>query len=135
MAMVGSYVALSKPLTELMPVGLLATLRFAIAAVVMVPWLRRTDGDAPLDRRIVGELTLQSFFGNFLFSLLMLSGVALTSAAAAGLVLSSLPAGLGRLFRPVVRGGLSRGGRRAGDLYGAGGCCCASGCRGRDGWR
>lgn len=110
MAMVGSYVALSKPLTELMPVGLLATLRFAIAAVVMLPWLRRTAGDAPLDRRIVGELTLQSFFGNFLFSLLMLSGVALTSAAAAGLVLSSLPAVVALLSWLLLRERLSAAG-------------------------
>jgi drug/metabolite transporter (DMT)-like permease len=107
MGTVGSYVALSKPLTEVMPVGLLATLRFAIAAVAMLPWLKRGAGDAPLERRIVGELTLQSFFGNFLFSLLMLSGVALTSAAAAGLVLASLPAVVALLSWLLLRERLS----------------------------
>lgn len=110
MTMVGSYVALSKPLTELMPVGLLAMLRFAIAAVVMLPWLGRTAGDAPLGRRIVGELALQSFFGNFLFSLLMLSGVALTSASAAGVVLSSLPAVVALLSWLLLRERLSGAG-------------------------
>ena len=38
MAVVGSYVALSKPLTAAIPIFLLATLRFAIAAVAMLPW-------------------------------------------------------------------------------------------------
>ena len=38
MAMVGSYVALSKPLAAAIPLLFLATLRFGIAAVAMLPW-------------------------------------------------------------------------------------------------
>ena len=48
MAVVGSYVALSKPLTAVFPVFLLAWLRFAIAALVMLlvsPVVRRWMGD------------------------------------------------------------------------------------------
>ncbi|MEK9719694.1 MAG: DMT family transporter [Quisquiliibacterium sp.] len=93
MALVGSYVALSKPLTAAMPVLLLAWLRFAIAAVVMLPWTRGRDvSGRPIDRSAWRALFLQSFFGNFLFSIFMLSGVAMTSASAAGVILAMLPA-------------------------------------------
>ncbi len=44
MALVGTYVALSKPLTAAIPVFLLAFLRFAIAAGAMVPWTLRARG-------------------------------------------------------------------------------------------
>lgn len=88
MAVVGSYVALSKPLTERLPVFLLAWLRFGIAALVMLPWTLSLRAALPQAR----TLFLQSFFGNFLFSICMLSGVALTSASATGVILSTLPA-------------------------------------------
>ena len=39
MALVGSYVALSKPLAAVFPVMLLAWLRFGIGGVAMLPWL------------------------------------------------------------------------------------------------
>ena len=45
MVLTGSYVALSKPLVAALPVFLLAWLRFGIAAVAMLPWLRKpADG-------------------------------------------------------------------------------------------
>ena len=91
MALVGAYTALSKPLSAAFPVFLLAWLRFAIAAVVMIPWMRRPADEAPLDGSIWRTLFTQSFFGNFLFSIFMLSGVALTSASAAGVVMAALP--------------------------------------------
>ena len=91
MALVGTYTALSKPLSAAFPVFLLGWLRFAIAAVVMIPWLRRPADEAPLDGSIWRTLFAQSFFGNFLFSIFMLSGVALTSASAAGVVMAALP--------------------------------------------
>ena len=102
MALVGTYVALSKPLTAALPVFLLAWLRFAIAAVAMLPWLRRAPDEALLDRRLVGTLFVQSLFGNFLFSILMLSGVAMTSAAAAGVILATLPAAVALLSWAVL---------------------------------
>jgi drug/metabolite transporter (DMT)-like permease len=92
MALVGSYVALSKPLTAAIPIFLLATLRFAIAAVVMLPWTFNPWDDGPPSPHAWRQLFLQSFFGNFLFSICMLNGVALTSASAAGIILSTLPA-------------------------------------------
>ncbi len=96
MAIVGIYVALSKPLTQAFPVFLLATLRFAIAAVLMIPWL--THGPSPVlnspavRKELKTTLFVQSFFGNFLFSIFMLFGVSKTSATASGVILATLPA-------------------------------------------
>ena len=91
MALVGVYTALSKPLSAVFPVFLLAWLRFAIAALVMIPWLRRAEDEPRPLAATRRTLFLQSLFGNFLFSILMLSGVAMTSAAAAGVVMAALP--------------------------------------------
>lgn len=92
MALVGTYVALSKPLTALLPVLLLAFLRFGIAALAMLPWTLPRATEPALTWREHQLFFLMSFFGNFLFSLCMLSGIALTSATAAGVILSTLPA-------------------------------------------
>ena len=92
MTLVGSYVALSKPLVAAIPVFLLAWMRFGIAAVAMLHWLRRPANEAPLTRRTRGLLFLESFLGNFLFSLCMLFGVSLTSAVSAGVIMAAIPA-------------------------------------------
>jgi drug/metabolite transporter (DMT)-like permease len=92
MALVGSYVALSKPLVAAIPLFALAFLRFAIAAVAMLPWtLPRTD-EAPLAPRERLLLFAMSFLGNFLFSICMLAGVSLSTATAAGVIMATLPA-------------------------------------------
>jgi drug/metabolite transporter (DMT)-like permease len=92
MALVGTYVALSRPLTEVFPVFLLAWLRFGIAAAAMLPWLARPEDEPAIDRRVWRDLVLLSFFGNFLFSIFMLFGVALSGATTAGVVLAAIPA-------------------------------------------
>ena len=92
MTMVGCYVALTKPLVAAIPVFLLAWLRFGIAAVAMVPWLRKTGVEAPISRQTRGLLFLESFFGNFLFTLCMITGVSLTSAVSAGVIMAAIPA-------------------------------------------
>lgn len=92
MSLVGSYVALSKPLVAAMPVLLLAWLRFGIAALAMPHWLRRAPGEPPMDRRTRGLVFLESFLGNFLFSVCMLFGVSMTSAVSAGVIMASIPA-------------------------------------------
>jgi drug/metabolite transporter (DMT)-like permease len=91
MALVGSYVGLSKILVVVLPVFLLAWLRFGIAAVAMLHWVQRSPDEAPLDARGRRLLFLESFFGNFLFSVCMLFGVARTSALAAGVIMAALP--------------------------------------------
>jgi drug/metabolite transporter (DMT)-like permease len=92
MALVGSYVGLSRWLVAVFPIFLLAWLRFAIAAVAMLPWLRRGPAERPISARDRKLLFWESFFGNFLFSICMLYGVAATSALAAGVVMAALPA-------------------------------------------
>jgi len=107
MTVVGSYVALSKPLTAIMPVFLLAWFRFAIGAVAMAGWLRATPNHQPLNRRLLGTLFMQSLFGNFLFSICMLYGVSMTSATASGLILSAMPAMVALLSWLLLRERLS----------------------------
>lgn len=92
MSLVGSYVALSKPLVAVFPVFLLAWLRFGIGGLAMWRWLRRPANEPPMTRRTRGLLFLESFLGNFLFSICMLFGVRLTTAVAAGVVMSAIPA-------------------------------------------
>jgi drug/metabolite transporter (DMT)-like permease len=99
MAVVGSYVGLSKLLVAVFPVLLLAWLRFGIAAVAMAPWVRRQQGEAPLSARDRKLLFWESFLGNFLFSICMLYGVALTSALAAGVTMAAIPAAVALLSR------------------------------------
>jgi drug/metabolite transporter (DMT)-like permease len=92
MAIVGAYVGFSRALVFVFPIFVLAWLRFGIAAVAMLAWLRRPATEAPLDRRTHGLLFLESFFGNFLFSICMLFGVAHSSALAAGVIMAAIPA-------------------------------------------
>ena len=99
MALVGSYVGLSKLLLAVFPVFLLAWLRFGIAAVAMLGWLPRQAGDMPLSRHDRQLLFWESFLGNFLFSICMLYGVLLSSAVAAGVVMAAIPAAVAVLSR------------------------------------
>lgn len=92
MALVGSYVGLSKVLVLVFPIFLLAWLRFGIAAVAMIGWVKRGTTDAPLNAHDRKLLFLESFFGNFLFSICMLYGVSLSTALAAGVIMAGLPA-------------------------------------------
>jgi drug/metabolite transporter (DMT)-like permease len=99
MALVGSYVGLSKLLVAVFPVFLLAWLRFGIAALAMFGWLRRGPSEPPLSPRDRRLLFWESFLGNFLFSICMLFGVALTSAVAAGVIMAAIPAAVALLSR------------------------------------
>jgi drug/metabolite transporter (DMT)-like permease len=97
MALVGSYVGLSRLLVAVFPVFLLAWLRFGIAALAMAHWLKRAPGEpalGPTERRL---LFWESFLGNFLFSICMLFGVQLTSAVSAGVVMAAIPAAVALL--------------------------------------
>jgi drug/metabolite transporter (DMT)-like permease len=96
-SLVGSYVGLSKLLVAAFPVFLLAGLRFGIAAVLMLPWLKKPAHEAPLDARSRGLLFLESFLGNFLFSICMLFGLRQSSAVVAGVILAGIPAAVALL--------------------------------------
>jgi drug/metabolite transporter (DMT)-like permease len=92
MSLVGSYVALSKPLVAAIPVFLLAWLRFGLGGLAMLHWLRKPANEPPLTTQIRQLVFLESFLGNFLFSICMLFGVSLSSAVSAGVIMASIPA-------------------------------------------
>jgi len=92
MSLVGSYVALSKPLVAALPVFLLAWLRFGIGGAAMLHWLKKPAGEAPMTSQTKRLLFLESFLGNFLFSICMLFGVSMTGAVTAGVVMATIPA-------------------------------------------
>lgn len=92
MSLVGSYVALSKPLVAALPVFLLAWLRFGIGGLGMLHWLRKPANEAPMTPTTRKLIFLESFLGNFMFSICMLFGVSMTSAVSAGVIMASIPA-------------------------------------------
>jgi drug/metabolite transporter (DMT)-like permease len=108
MSIVGSYVALSKPLVVAFPIFVLATIRFMIAAVAMVPWTLPQPSDLPLGATEKRVLFAQSFFGNFLFSICMLYGVSMTSASAAGVIFATIPAMVAVFSRIYLKEALTR---------------------------
>lgn len=120
MALVGSYVGLSKLLVAVLPVFLLAWLRFGIAAVAMAHWVKRAPGEAPLSAHDRKLLFWESFLGNFLFSICMLFGVKATSALAAGVVMAAIPAAVALLSWAML-------GERVGARLWAAIACAATG--------
>ena len=103
MSLVGSYVALSKPLVAAIPVFLLAWLRFGIGGLAMLPWLRKPADEPPMTAQTKRLLFLESLLGNFLFSICMLFGVSMTSAVAAGVIMASIPAAVAVLSWVYLR--------------------------------
>ena len=91
MGLVGSYVALSKPLVAAIPVFLLAWMRFGIGALAMPRWLRAPSGEPAMTPGTKKLIFLESLLGNFLFSICMLYGVSMTSAVSAGVIMSAIP--------------------------------------------
>ena len=92
MSLVGSYVALSKPLVAALPVFLLAWLRFGIGGLAMAHWPKRPSDEVPMTPQIRKLVFLESLLGNFLFSICMLFGVSMTSAVSAGVIMAAIPA-------------------------------------------
>ena len=103
MSLVGSYVALSKPLVAALPVFLLAWLRFGIGGLAMAHWLKKPAHEAPMTGQTRWLLFLESFLGNFLFSICMLFGVSMTSAVAAGVIMAAIPATVALLSWAFLR--------------------------------
>jgi drug/metabolite transporter (DMT)-like permease len=107
MAIVGAYVGFSKVLVTVFPVFLLAWLRFGIAAIAMAQWLSAESGAAQLDARTKRLLFLESFLGNFLFSICMLFGMRYAGAITAGIVMAAIPAVVALLSRIFLKEPLS----------------------------
>ncbi|CAN5168192.1 DMT family transporter [soil metagenome] len=96
-SLVGSYVGLSKLLVAVLPVFLLAWLRFGLAALLMAGWVRRGADEPPLDARSRWLLFWESFLGNFLFSICLLFGLKSSSAVVAGVIMAGIPAAVAGL--------------------------------------
>ncbi|MED3574753.1 DMT family transporter [Cytobacillus praedii] len=93
MAFVGANVAVGKIIVEDVPIFLFSEIRFLIALLFLIPMMLISRPQAvKLQKSHWGYLILQSFFGVFLFSVLMLYGVRFTSATAAGIITSTVPA-------------------------------------------
>ena len=92
MSLVGSYVALSKPLTLVLPVFLLAWLRFGIGGLAMFHWLKKPSVEPAMSPQTKSLVFIESLLGNFLFSICMLYGVSMTSATTAGIIAMMMPA-------------------------------------------
>jgi drug/metabolite transporter (DMT)-like permease len=103
MTLVGTYVGLSRWLVTAFPVLVLAGLRFAIAAVCLLPWMRRRSGEARLRAQDHRRLFTIGLFGNVLFTLCILQGVAWSSAMAAGVVMAALPGVVALLARAWLK--------------------------------
>ncbi len=96
MIIVVSIVVVSKVITTNFPVFLAAALRFAISSAILVPALLKTEHGVPsLGKKDVGILFVQAFAGNFLFSVFLLYGLKLTSAAESGIILGTVPVVIG----------------------------------------
>ncbi len=103
MSLVGSYVALSKPLVHAFPVFLLAWMRFGIGGLAMPHWLKAPPTEPVMTASVKKLLFLESLLGNFLFSIFMLYGVSMTSAVSAGVVMASIPAVVALLSWLILR--------------------------------
>ena len=97
MMIVGAYVGFSKLLVAVFPVVLLAWLRFGIAAIAMGTWLKRGTDEGQLDARTRYLVFLESFLGNFLFSICMLFGMRHATAISAGVIMAGIPAAVALL--------------------------------------
>lgn len=108
MFVVGTYVALSKPLVAALPVFLLGWLRFGIAGIAMLGWLRKPSAEPPLSRRTRVLIFLEAFVGSFLFTIFMVLGVSRSGAVAAGVIMSAIPAVIAVLSWLVLREAIHR---------------------------
>ncbi|NYT59373.1 DMT family transporter [Alcaligenaceae bacterium] len=107
MSLVGAYVALTKPLALVLPVFLLGWLRFGIGAVAMLRWIRKPATEPVLSVQTRWLIFLESFLGNFLFTLCMILGVSMTSAVSAGVIMSCIPATVAVLSRVFLKEAIS----------------------------
>lgn len=107
MMIVGAYVGFSKLLVAVFPVFLLAWLRFGIATVAMSTWLKKAPNTPPLDPRTCYLVFLESFLGNFLFSICMLFGMLHATAISAGVIMAGIPAAVALLSRLFLNERLS----------------------------
>ena len=93
MAFVGTSMTANKFIVGEVPVMIAGFVRFLAATVFMCSLTLLIDGKLPkLDRRTQVILAAQTFFGSFLFTVLTLYGVDMTTAMVSGIILAATPA-------------------------------------------
>ncbi|HYD99679.1 MAG TPA: DMT family transporter [Alphaproteobacteria bacterium] len=93
MALVGLSLPASKALLAYMPPLATAGMRFALIALLLAPWALRGGRRAlPQTAGDWLSLTLLALFGMVLFNVFLLYGLRQTSAVAAGIITSTIPA-------------------------------------------
>nr|WP_243734961.1 DMT family transporter [Paenibacillus turpanensis] len=98
MLIVGSFVPVNKAITESFPVFLASGMRLGLGFVLLLPLVWRRVGHFPrLALRDHGVLFAQSFFGVFLFSILLLVGLKQTSALEGSIIMGTTPVVIGLL--------------------------------------
>jgi drug/metabolite transporter (DMT)-like permease len=88
--------------------------RFGLASLLLVPLVRRLEGDGPLPRGALVRLIVLGMVGNSLYQLTWISGLERTTASNSALILSSMPTIVAVMavalrlepFRPKVLGGV-----------------------------
>lgn len=148
----GLNFGVTKAAFETFPPLAFTAVRFAIASALLLPLVRRIEGEEPLPAGALGKLVILGLVGNTLYQLGFISGLALTTASNSALILAAMPpvtalaaAALGiEPVRPRVIAGVvvasigvvlvvaaddrgSGGGRLAGDLLTLGAVLCWSG--------
>ncbi|TCT04871.1 threonine/homoserine efflux transporter RhtA [Paralcaligenes ureilyticus] len=108
MSLVGSYVALSKPLALVFPVFLLAWLRFGIGGIAMLRWIRKPAAEPKMTTQTRKLVFLESFLGNFLYTLCMVYGVSMSSAVSAGVIMSAIPAAIALMSWALLKEQIGR---------------------------
>jgi drug/metabolite transporter (DMT)-like permease len=92
MIIVGSNIVAGKLISNDFPLFLAATLRFALASALLLALVLRVEKQFPrIMKRDLFSIVLLSFFGNFLYSILLLYGLQLTSASESGIISGTAP--------------------------------------------
>lgn len=92
MLIVGTSVVASKVVVDTMPIYTASTLRFLLAAVILLAIVRRSGGIPSLPLRVHLIVALEALAGLVVFNVLLLLGLDLTTAIASGIITSSTPA-------------------------------------------
>ena len=109
MVLVGSSVAVGRSMTAVLPLYFASLARFALASLILVPLVVILEGRFPrVSPRTLAALFAQAVCGSFLFTACLLSGLALTGAAQAGVVAAATPAMVAILGRLLFRERLPR---------------------------
>lgn len=105
----GSNIVLSKMITVEFPVFLAAALRFGLASLVLLTLLFKSLHGIPrMTKHDLQTLFFQSLTGNFLYTIFLLYGLKLTSAAESGVISGTVPALIGLISFLFLRERLTR---------------------------